>query len=110
MNSYALPIGSYVAEYGSIVTVSGSCYPEYEWRDFDCGNITDFGLCDWSFHQQIVAAEQIEDGSWVTMRHCPGCGCAITGVPNFYDLAAEEGNRKPVDESDFLEQLDMFFN
>ena len=108
INSYGLPIGSYVAEYGSQITVSGSCYPEYEWRGLDCANFTDFG-CDFSFHNQIIGAEQIEDGSWVTMSHCPECGCATTGVPNFYDLAAEEGNRKPVDESALFEQLDELF-
>ena len=110
---WGIPIGKYVAEYGSTITISGSCYPEYDSTVFgyDCRNITEIGLCNDPMNQQIFGAEQIEDGSWVTASHCPGCGCETFGVPNFYELVAEEGNRKPVDEeTDFLEELNELFN
>ena len=110
---WALPIGAYVAEYGSTITVSGSCHPNYRasiWEDANCADIKKYGMCEEPIHLPIVSAQQIEDGSWATYLHCPECGCTTTDVPNLNDIAAEDSNRKPVDESDFLEQLHELFN
>ena len=107
-----LPIGAFAAEHGSTITISGYCYPDYVasiWGGLNCADVSERGMCDAPFHLSISSAEQIENGSWVIYLHCPECGCSRTGFPNFYGLA-KEGNRKPVDETDFLEQLDELLN
>ena len=107
-----LPIGAYAAEHGSRIWVSGYCYPDYKasiWGGQDCASLAEQGVCDAPFANAIVSAEQIENGSWVTFLHCPECGCSRSSFPDFYGLA-KEGNRKPFDETNFLEQLDELFN
>ena len=108
-----IPIEVHVAKYGPTIIVSGSCYPDFQasiWNNVNCATVSEFGLCNAPTHHSIISAQQIEDGSWVTLRHCPECGCTTTDVPNFNELAAEDLNRKPVDGTDFLEQLDELFN
>ena len=88
---YNLPLGGYMMEHGKTITVSGSCYPDFVSSGFsggwDCARIAQSGLCDAAFHYSLRYAEQKDDGSWVTLLHCPECGCTTTGSPNFYDLA-----------------------
>ena len=103
-------IGTYVAEHGPTIMVSGSCYPDYDWgvdwNHMNCSTAFDFGYCDGPLYLSLLTADQLEDGSWVTLRHCPVCGCTTTNVPDFNYLAAEDTYRKPVDETDFFEQID----
>ena len=110
---FSIPIEAYVAEQGPTIMVSGSCYPDFQpslWWNVNCANVSEYGLCDAPVHQLIITAKQMEDGSWATLRHCPECGCTTTDVPNFNELAAEDLNRKPVDGTDFLKQLDELIN
>ena len=113
INNPGLPIGAYTAEHGSRITISGYCYPDYKasiWGDQDCATLAEQGMCDGSFHLSIVSAEQIENGSWVTYLHCPECGCSRSSFPYFYGLA-EEGNRKPFNETNFDEtNFEELFN
>ena len=114
MNDARFPITEFMANEGETVRISGSCYPEYNFQidvqDFGCAQFAKLGCRSFDLYTAIFYAVPKDDGTWVTFRHCPECGCQEPGPENFHQVVADQqsGNKKPSDNTDLLELLTNF--